>query len=138
MYKRDIVINKVTTIERCIVRIKETYVNHNKNLTNLDNQDIIVLNIQKACQASIDLAMHICMEQKLGAPVSSADAFNRLFTANILSSDITDRMQKMVGFRNVAVHEYQSLNLNILRSIVEHHLTDFTDYTKKILHLINE
>jgi uncharacterized protein YutE (UPF0331/DUF86 family) len=39
----------------------------------------------------------------------------------------------MVGFRNIAVHDYQTINLTILEQIVEKHLEDFTDFTKQIL-----
>ena len=39
----------------------------------------------------------------------------------------------MVGFRNIAVHDYQTLNLDILKQIVENHLGDFTSFTKQIL-----
>ena len=39
----------------------------------------------------------------------------------------------MVGFRNIAVHDYQTINLTILEKIVEKHLEDFTDFTKQIL-----
>ena len=34
-------------------------------------------------------------------------------------------MKVMVGFRNIAVHDYQEMNLVILQKIVEDHLKDF-------------
>ena len=42
-------------------------------------------------------------------------------------------MQAMVGFRNIAVHDYQEINLLILQKIIENHLVDFMQFTKTIL-----
>lgn len=42
------------------------------------------------------------------------------------------KMNSMIGFRNIAVHNYQKINLNILQNIVEEHLTDFTEFIKSI------
>jgi len=52
-------INKIETIERCVNRINEVYDNNPENLNDYIKQDSIILNIQRACEAAIDLAMHI-------------------------------------------------------------------------------
>ncbi|WP_460014934.1 HepT-like ribonuclease domain-containing protein [Lysinibacillus sp. CTST325] len=39
----------------------------------------------------------------------------------------------MVGFRNIAVHDYQALELTILQAIIEKHLSDFKTYAEAIL-----
>jgi uncharacterized protein YutE (UPF0331/DUF86 family) len=70
-----IILNKVSIIERCIQRIHEEYEDNPSNLQNDTKQDSIILNLQKACEASIDLAMHIVAEKKLGLPQNSRDAF---------------------------------------------------------------
>src|SRR5690606_34615043 len=66
------------TILRYIRRIQEEYANDEQNLENCTKQDAIVLNLQRACEASIDLAMHIVAEKELGIPQSSRDAFDLL------------------------------------------------------------
>jgi len=129
----DVILNKVAIIDRCIMRINEEYKNNPENLNNFTKQDSIVLNLQRACKASIDLAMYICSQRKLGLPGSSRDAFILLAQNNTITNESTEKMLKMVGFRNIAVHDYQTLNLLILQSILENHLQDFTKYTKLIL-----
>ncbi|MCL7745581.1 type VII toxin-antitoxin system HepT family RNase toxin [Halalkalibacter alkaliphilus] len=131
--KSDVILNKVSMIERCMKRIHEEYDNTPSNLHNYTKQDSIVLNLQRACEASIDLAMHIVAEKKLGLPQSSRDAFSFLEKEEILPSQLSNKMKAMVGFRNIAVHDYQELNLVILQKILEDHLEDFTNYTKTIL-----
>lgn len=64
----DVSLSKIATIERCIIRVEEEVYEHNpKNLHNYIKQDSIILNIQRACEASIDLAMHIVSERKFGS-----------------------------------------------------------------------
>lgn len=134
--ENDVIINKVTTIEKCLKRLNQTYKGESTDLEDFDIQDILILNLQRACQASIDLAMHICVKEKLGFPQSGIDAFDFLHTGKILNHDILEKMKELIEFRNTAVHDYQSLNLNILRSILDKHLSDFTDFTALILKTI--
>lgn len=129
----EVILNKVTTIERCIKRIKEVYDQNPENLADFTKQDSIILNIQRACEASIDLAMHLVSERKLGLPKTSREAFQLLQDANLIEASLAKSLKNMVGFRNIAVHDYQSIELNILQSIIEKHLTDFTKFTKTIL-----
>lgn len=129
----DVILNKISVIERCIKRVNEEYEGEPLNLKNYTKQDSIVLNLQRASEASIDLAMHIVAEKKLGLPQNSRDAFTFLENEGILSTSLSTKMKAMVGFRNIAVHDYQELNLLILEKILEKHLHDFNEYTKTIL-----
>ena len=107
--KNDVILNKISVIERCMNRVREVYANEAGNLKDFTKQDSIILNIQRGCEASIDLAMHIVAEQKLGLPQTSRDAFDMLHKALIIDENTAKRLKAMVGFRN------------------------FTDYTKQIL-----
>lgn len=131
----DIILNKISTIERCIKRIREEYDDNPLNLKNFTKQDSIILNIQRACEASIDIAMHIVSEKKLGIPQSSRDAFEYLSSHAIINENLSLKLKSMVGFRNIAVHDYQEINLEIVRVIVEKHLEDYLEFTKQILNV---
>lgn len=128
------ILNKISVIERCLKRIREEYEDNPNHLQNYTKQDSIILNLQRACEASIDLAMHIVAQKQLGLPQNSRDAFSILEEHGIISSSLSQKMKAMVGFRNIAVHDYQQINLNILQAILERHLTDFTEFTQAILH----
>lgn len=132
---RDIIFNKAQVIERCIKRINEEYENNPNNLQNFTKQDSIILNIQRACEASIDLAMHIVSEMNLGIPQSSREVFDLLNKGNIIDEVLAKRLKAMVGFRNVAVHDYQALNLAIVQKIIEEHLEDLKAFAGKIINL---
>lgn len=122
----DVLLNKVAVIERCMGRIREEYAGHEDELeTNFTRQDSIVLNLLRACEAAIDAAMHMVRVRKLGLPQESREAFALLEKAGVLDSELSVRLQAMVGFRNVAVHDYQKLNLEIVKSMLEEGLQDF-------------
>jgi uncharacterized protein YutE (UPF0331/DUF86 family) len=131
--KNDVILNKISVIERCIKRVIEEYDDNPENLKNITKQDSIILNLQRACEASIDLAMHIVAEKKIGLPQNSLDAFTLLETAYILPSSIVQKMKLLVGFRNIAVYDFQEINLSTLQKLVEDHLIDFMEYTRTLL-----
>lgn len=127
----DLRLNKAAIIERCVARIREEYALDERNLyENYTKQDSIILNIQRACEAAIDLAMHEVRFRRLGVPQESREAFSLLYKAGLLPKELTDHMMAMVGFRNIAVHDYQDLNLDIVKQIVEKNLGDFLDFAK--------
>jgi len=126
----DVLLNKAAIIERCLKRIEDEYRGHENEIErNFTRQDSIVLNLLRACEASIDLAMHLVRSRKLGLPQKSREAFTLLEQSGLLDEALAARMRAMVGFRNVAVHDYQKLNLDIVKSILEKHLDDFRRYT---------
>ena len=124
----DVILNKIDTIERCINRIKEVYNDNPENLNDYTKQDSIVLNIQRACEASIDLAMHVISEKKLGVPQSSRDGFEVLNKNNLIDDKLTKNLKAMVGFRNIAVHDYKKIEVKIVQMIIERHLEDFKEF----------
>lgn len=128
----DVILNKKETIERCIHRIETVYANNPDNLKDYTKQDSIVLNIQRACESSIDIAMHLVSERKLGLPKTSRDAFDLMVEADIIPSKLAASLKSMVGFRDIAVHDYQSLKIDILQMIIEHHVQDFFTFIKHI------
>jgi uncharacterized protein YutE (UPF0331/DUF86 family) len=129
----DVILNKVTTIERCVKRIHEVYAGNPENLSDLTKQDSIILNIHRACEASIDIAMHLVSEKKLGVPKASREAFRLIQEAGIIDEALAKTLMNMVGFRNIAVHDYQALELDILNAILDKHINDFKLFTKFIL-----
>lgn len=129
----DVILNKTATIERCLNRIYEVYDQNPENLKNYTKQDSIVLNIQRACEASIDLAMHLISEKGLGVPKSSRDGFKLLEEAGVIENDLAKTLMNMVGFRDIAVHDYQALEIEILESILKKHLGDFRKFTQIVL-----
>lgn len=130
----DVLVNKAAAIERAVRRVREEHAgDHSNLLTNQTKQDAIILNLQRACESSIDAAMHLVRVHRLGVPQQTREAFDLLQGAQMLDAGLAERLRKMVGFRNVAIHDYQKLNLEIVRRIVVDHLDDFLAFARLLL-----
>ncbi len=130
----DVYLNKSAIIRRCLKRIQEEFCDDPERLGNFTIQDAIVLNILRACESAIDLAMHLVAERRLGVPQSSRNAFAMLETAGILSADCSRSMMRMCGFRNIAVHNYQEIEEPILLAILQSNLSDFEEFLEELSH----
>ena len=131
----DIVLNKKESIERFIRQIKRYYAMDSEVSFEKDylKQDAIAINIQRACEQAIDLANYTIKVKKLGLPKESRESFNLLAQNNVISKDIANKLGRMIGFRNVLVHEYQSLDLQLMVDVIENHLDDLVCFTDEIL-----
>ena len=130
----DVLLNKAAAIERAVARAREEYAGDDANLLqNQTRQDAIILNLQRACESSIDAAMHLVRVHRLGVPQETREAFDLLERAGHLDVSLANRLRKMVGFRNVAVHDYQKLNLDVVRAILVERLDDFLEFTRLLL-----
>jgi uncharacterized protein YutE (UPF0331/DUF86 family) len=114
----NVCLNKAAIIERCIRRMHEEYV-ADKSLSNPTHQDALILNIERACQAAIDLAMHVVSVEHLGVPQSSAESFGLLRQAGKLNEGLASRLGGMTGFRNIAIHQYQKIDLKVIHYIMK-------------------
>lgn len=133
MIDPDVVFGKIGNIQNCLRRIKEATALNPARLHNYDAQDIFVLNLQRAVQSAIDLAVHIVAAEGLGLPDSLKANFTLLEQAGVLSSETTQKMTAMVGFRNIAVHNYEALDVTILKAIMLEHLGDLEDFYREVL-----
>lgn len=130
----DVLINKASVIERCVKRAREEYAAAGEHFaTDYTRQDAAVLNIQRACEAALDMGQHLIRREKLGLPQSARDVFELLARNGWITPALASSLQKMVGFRNIAVHDYQSLLLPITTSVITQHLDEFLDYSAALI-----
>lgn len=130
----DVLINKAATIERCVARATNEYEKSPATFaSDFTRQDAAILNVQRACEAALDMGQHLIRRERLGVPQSSRDVFALLAQAGWIDAALSVRLQKMVGFRNIAVHDYQTLQLPIVEAVITKHLGDFTTYSQTLL-----
>ncbi|MBF0262882.1 MAG: DUF86 domain-containing protein [Magnetococcales bacterium] len=130
----DVLLNKAAIIERCVCRAREEYAKDPLAFPeDFTRQDAAILNIQRACQAAMDMGHHLIRRERLGLPQGGRDLFVLLARAGWISAPLANDMQGMVGFRNIAVHDYQTLLLPILIRILTERLDDLTRFAHTIL-----
>lgn len=135
MENEAVILNKFESIERCIHRIKEEYEDNPKNLEDYRRLDSIVLNLQRSCELVTDIAMYIVSARKLGIPQEKREAFELLEKNGLIPKAMSENMKKMIGFRNIAVHDYKKIDETILQDVIENHLNDLLDFARTILNL---
>jgi uncharacterized protein YutE (UPF0331/DUF86 family) len=133
MFEPDIILAKVGNIQRCLRRIQDVTRNDPASIDDIDKQDIFVLNLQRAIEATIDIAAHLVASEGLGLATTIKDNFKILRDAGFIDDVVMKKMQAMAGFRNIAIHDYVSIKIEILKSILENHLQDIETFYSKIL-----
>ena len=134
---KKVIGEKLISLNRCLERIKLHTPTSVETLQNdFDAQDIISLNIQRAVQISVDIAAHILAEQLHEQTPTMAETFLALSRHGLLDSQLASRLAKTVGFRNIAVHEYNTLDMNILYSIITKEIGRFYEFSDTVMHML--
>lgn len=130
---RLIVARKLESLQRCLERVRARTPPDAAALRgDLDAQDVLVLNLSRAVQLCVDLAAHRLAHLSLPPPETMGQAFDRLHEAGLLTDALALRMKRAVGFRNVAVHNYDAIDWAIVHAIATRHLGDFEDFARAI------
>ncbi len=129
----DVVINKIQSIQRCVRRAREEFQSNSEGFsTDYTRQDAAMLNVLRACETTIDLANHVIRANRLGIPNSSADSFKLLNAEGIIDAGSTERLKKMVGFRNIVVHQYGEIDMRIVESVILSELDELIAFSERI------
>jgi uncharacterized protein YutE (UPF0331/DUF86 family) len=131
----DVALNKKESIERCVRQIRSYY----SLPADIDfkadrlKQDAIAINMQRACEQSIDLANHAIKTRKMGIPKDSRDSFRLLAQNGVIPEPLADKLCRMIGFRNVLVHEYQAFDIRLMVDVIENRLDDLLVFSDLLL-----
>lgn len=124
---------KLDSLRRCLRRIESRRPATLAGLLDdLDAQDIISLNLERAIQQCVDLATMRLADTDDPPPASMKEAFELLARAGVLSHDLAVRMRAAVGLRNILVHEYRRVDWAIVFHVIHHRLGDFTDFARQV------
>ena len=130
---KEVLETKLEALIRCVHRIKDQNISTLKELEeNLDKQEIIILNLQRAVQICVDIGNHILLDYKTPTPSTMAETFKYLAQNNLISKDNADDLSHAVGLRNIAVHQYEDIDCKIIFSIITSHLDDFKTFAGAI------
>lgn len=135
----DIIVGKSQSIQKCIARARQELTAAGDGFaSDYTRQDAAVLNITRACEQAIDLANHLIKKLKLGVPSDSGGSFDLLNQDNIISGKLAQSLKKMIGFRNIAVHEYQEINIDVVISVIREDSQDLVTFTEIALKYADE
>lgn len=134
-----IIDSKIDSILRCIDRINTRLPDTREAfLQDLDAQDVIVLNISRCVQLSVDIAMHICAASTEKLPQTMGQSFDVLLIMGVLSNALAIKMKKSVGFRNIAMHNYDEIDLDLTYVIAKEHIENYVEFIRQIQRYIQK
>ena len=133
----DIVSAKLESLRRCIERVRErTPASVQALQTDHDAQDILCLNLERAVQICVDIAAHIVSDGASVVPDTMAACFDTLYSQGVISETLSGRMRRAVGFRNISVHAYQTLDWAVVYAIATERLEDFLEFGRTMEKLL--
>jgi uncharacterized protein YutE (UPF0331/DUF86 family) len=128
---RDLLAKKLARIETCVHEIR-TLGRLGAMRTDLREQRFVERTLQIAIQAVIDVASHVISDEHLGEPETNRDMMDLLERNGWVPAALAADLRAMVGFRNLLVHGYESIDIGIVESIVTDHLGDLLDFVAAI------
>ena len=133
MVNQNIIKGKINHIERFLQRLEEKQgASLSEFNENLDLQDVILHNLQLSIQGCIDIASHIISDQGWIVPDTLAGLFDILTEHKIILKELNERLKKMVGFRNIIIHEYGTVDLDKVYAILKEDLKDIRSFLKAV------
>ena len=130
---REVIEQKLESLRRCLRRIETKCPADARTLvTDIDLQDIVALNLSRAVQICVDIGAHLIASMETLPPDTMGQTFDVLAQEGVLNNVLATNLKKAVGFRNIAVHNYENINWIIVHNIVRYHLADFTEFAKVV------
>ncbi|MEW5965685.1 MAG: DUF86 domain-containing protein [Pseudomonadota bacterium] len=131
---RQVIEQKLESLRRCLARIREkTPPTAGALADSPDAQDVLTLNLTRAVQLCVDIGTHLISDSEQPAPDTMGQTFDMLASMSIISPELALRMKKAVGFRNIAIHNYEAIDWQITYLIATIHLDDFSAFAAAIV-----
>ena len=118
--------NKLDSLGRCMQRVEDKCPDNAATLRDdPDLQDIVVLNLSRAVHICVDIATHWLADSSQPAPATMGQSFELLAREGWIRDSLAERLKKSVGFRNIALQNYENLDWIIVHAVATRHLDDF-------------
>jgi len=93
-----------------------------------DLANAVLMNLQQAIQACIDIAIHTCVDDSIGTPPTPAQAFAMLAREHRIDTDLAERLSGAAGLRNLIVHQYTDLDYTRIIAVIGNNLNDLKQF----------
>ena len=134
MVDRRIIAEKVDSVEQSLKRVgSRRGESLERFMADDDGQDIVLFHLMQAVQGCIDLAAHVVSDEEMGLAASTHDFFYLLSDRGVIPRDLSERMIKAVGFRNLVAHEYAKLDLEKVYAIATIGINDIEEFLRMMV-----
>ena len=130
---------KLESLRRCVTRVHEGKPTTAQALKlDVRTREMLVLNLTRAVQVCLDISSHVLSDSGLNAPHTMAEVFAGLQALGVIAPDTCEAMQKSVGFRNLAIHQYESLDWEIVWEICDNGTKDLRQFAREVSAFLDE
>lgn len=131
---REVIEQKIESLRRCVERVHQKCpATAHALASDPDAQDILTLNLTRAVQLSVDIGAHLIAARDNPAPDTMGQTFDVLSDMGVITQELALRMKKAVGFRNIAVHNYEAIDWQIAHTIATRHVNDFAEFAAAVV-----
>lgn len=127
----DLVAKRLAFLETCVADLQRL-ARPELLRTDIREERFVAHTLQLAIQAALDVASHIVSDDHLGEPESNRDLFEALAKAGWVSADFAETLGQMAGFRNVLVHGYTAVSLDVLEEVSTERLEDLLRFSREV------
>ena len=131
MTDEDLVAKKLAFIETCLRELRELG-RADRIAEDLKERRFVEHTLQICIQAALDVASHIASDERLGEPDANVGLFDLLVPAGWLSRETAGFLRLAAGFRNVLVHGYTAVDLQVVRAVLEQRLGDIELFVSEV------
>lgn len=100
-------------------------------------QRIVERTLHILIEVCIDIANHIISDKGMRVPTGYADTFKVLMEHKVIGKKLCEALEKMAKFRNIVVHQYETIDPAVVVSILHRNLDDFETYKKAIINYLS-
>lgn len=134
MVDNALILRKVAELERYLGQVGEySSIGLEEYRADWKVQRIVERTLQMLIETCADIASHIVADNDMRIPTSYADTFRVISEHDVISPDLLSVMERMAKFRNILVHQYESVDAEIVILVLRKHLGDFNAFRDAIL-----
>ena len=129
---------KLSQIDTYLNQINEfSKISLSRYKTDWKTERIVERTLQILIEVCIDIANHIISDKGMRLPTGYADTFKVLAENKVIGKKLSEELEKMAKFRNVVVHQYETIDPTIVVSILHRNLGDLEKYKKAIVQYLS-
>jgi uncharacterized protein YutE (UPF0331/DUF86 family) len=126
--------DRIARLEENVITLDEL---RHDPLTTRRSQWALRYGLMASIQIVIDLACEIVAKRSLGSPSAYRECIELLAQFGLLEHSLAETLQKMVGLRNLLVHDYDEVDINRLTPLLEL-LDDFKAFAARYVEIAAE
>jgi uncharacterized protein YutE (UPF0331/DUF86 family) len=100
-------------------------------------QRIVERTLQILIEVCLDIANHIISDKEMRLPTGYADTFKVLSENQVIGKKLSEALERMAKFRNVVVHQYETIDPAIVVSILHQKMGDFEEFKRAVIRYLS-